>query len=130
MTAKLKPLLPKRSNRWMIRLAVVAAAGLGVLLWIQIRSHKPTLTIQNQAGQPIPSLKVKVGEETRAFNDVAAGAEVSVPLRNRTESVRVELRLADGELHTYTGRAAESEDSEPVLVVTPGGQIGPRKSRK
>jgi hypothetical protein len=131
MTVKLKSLLPKRPNRWLIRLSLLIVACMAFLLWMQFKGWSQNVTVQNLYGKPIPSLKVTIGEETRTFQDVAAGTEVAVPFRSRSDSLRVEVKFADGTLRTYSGTAARSDNGEPAnLVILPTGEIGPRKSGK
>ncbi len=87
------------------------------------------MTIQNQYGKPVPTVKVSIGEETRTFNDVAEGAEVAVPLRSKGDPLRVEVKFADGTLKSFSGPAANDGDPA-VLVIQPGGDIVPRKTGK
>jgi hypothetical protein len=96
-----------------------------VLLWVNYGRPRDRLTVANRSGQAITLLQVRVGGETHAFRDVAAGADVAAPLGGGDERVAGEGQLADG-----TRVRGQFANAAAVLVVLPGGQIELRPAGK
>jgi hypothetical protein len=111
--------------RWVLRLAVVAVAGLAMLLWSLTRQSDNTLAVENRSNQRIAILQVTLAAKPTAFRDIAPGATARVRLV-AGDSVAVDGKLADGTLIRWHGTPPEGA----TLVVLPGGQIEVRTSRK
>jgi hypothetical protein len=116
----------RQNRRWLIRLALVAVAGLGLAVWYTHQRSQSRLTVENRSGQRIGVLEVTAAGEKETFRDVAVGAAVasSSPVQ-RGERFEVKGRLADGTRIKISGLIGERLE----LVVLPGGIVQFRPSR-
>jgi hypothetical protein len=114
-------------QRWMLRLAILLVAGLGVLLWAITRDWSRGLTIENRSGQRIVELTVRAGGENSVFRDVAPGATVNAPLGTREQGIDVRGRLANKDLVHGVFAVAAVREGE-ILVIQPGGGMVVRKA--
>jgi hypothetical protein len=113
------PVGKRGRTRWLLRVAVLLAAGLVGLLWVVRRQSENRLTVENRSSQAIAYLQVTVAGKASTFRDVPPGAEVAVPLGGKAEDqFAVEGQLADGTRIRGRGVAGE----RATLVVLPGGQ--------
>lgn len=113
---------PHRS-RWLLRLAIVLVLGLLALFWA-VGEHTRTLTIENRSEQAIAELKITLGGQTRAFQNVKANDRVTVPCQARGDDrFTVEGQLVNDTRIRANGRIGDSLD----FVLLPGGQLVPRK---
>lgn len=111
-----KATTPGRS-RWLVRVLLIAAAGVGVLVWAL---QSPRLVIENRSGQTMPFLQVTVAGEKATFRDVATGAAVTAPMKiKESDSYSVEGRLVDS---TRVKVAGTLGDTGRILVL-PGGKL-------
>lgn len=110
-------------QRWLLRLAVVILIGLLALFWA-VGQRTRSLTIENRSEQSIPELNISLAGQTQTFQDVKAGAEVTVPCSARgADRFTVEGRLADGTRLRANGRIGDSLH----FFLLPGGQLQPRR---
>jgi hypothetical protein len=118
-------------SRWLVRLGLLAVVAVAVLVWLYDQHRKRGLTVENRSGQPIAVLEITAAGETSTFRDVPDGGQVSAPLGDSGGGFKVDGRFPDGT--RISGRFAPSGGPDLVttgLVVVPGGQIMPRKTRK
>lgn len=113
-------------KRWLLRLAIVIVAGLIALLWFAGQRSRD-LAVENQSGQPIASLRITVAGQTQTFRDVAAGGRVTAAYKARDDDAfRLEVRLADGALVSFSGLLGERTE----FLVLPDHQITPKKASR
>lgn len=129
-TKRLPPLVrdstQPRRRRWLLRLAIVLAAGLAFYAWTILRAEN-RLTIQNRSGQAISELKVNVAGQTSPFQDIASGQDVVVSLgKQGAGGFDLKGKLADGNLIHFVDVAPQSAP----LVIGPGGAAAYRKEEK
>jgi hypothetical protein len=108
-------------RRWLIRLAVVLAAALGVLVWGLVPRNR-NLTIENGYEQSIRVLTITLAGQKYTYNDVPAGGEVTVPSSGGEDNFRIQAELADGTLVSAVGRPSQSRK----FRLQPGG-LEPRR---
>lgn len=111
-------------RRWLLRIAIPLVAALAMVLWALERSRN-VITIDNQSGQPIATLHIIRGGESKVFNDVPVRAPITATTQNGGPFT-VEGRLADGTL--IRARFGEVE-AQVDLVLLPGGQLQFRKRK-
>ncbi len=106
-------------KRWLIRLAVVLIVGLAGLLW-SVRQQDRTLTIENRSEQSIAELNITIASQTKTFQNVKAGDQVSAPCPARGDDrFTIEGRLSDGTRVRANGRINESL----YFFLLPDGQL-------
>jgi hypothetical protein len=106
--------------RWLFRLAVVFAVGIGYLAWSLTREHVQRITVENLSGQPIVSLQVSIGGETRSFKDIRAGGEITATFKNKAaQRFLIKGQFLDGSMLSATS----AEDEFLSVTIQPGGQI-------
>jgi hypothetical protein len=111
--------------RWLLRLAALLVAGLAVLLWATGR-RSSLLTVENRSGQSIAFLRITIAGETKSFNDVPSGTEVTAPFQVRSDDrFTLEGRLEDGTMvRGHFGYVLQGLTRESVhFLVLPGGEI-------
>ncbi len=109
-------------QRWLLRLAVVLLVGLVALFWA-VGQRSRILTIENRSQQSIPELNITIAGQTKKFQNVKAGAEVSAPCPSGAEDrFTVDGRLADGTLLRSNGRIGDSLH----FLLLPNGDLQPR----
>jgi hypothetical protein len=111
-------------RRWLIRLAILLVAALGGLLWAIRGQSQNVLVIENQSGQSIIELTVKVGEQEKTYRDVPNKDEVVTPFHlTGSEPFSVTGKLRDNTLIRGQFGARAATGDRPTLLVQPGGQI-------
>jgi hypothetical protein len=114
---------PRRRPRWLVRLAVVLLVALAALFWT-IVMQRASLEIENRSEQSIAELHVTIAGQTSDYQNVPAGASVSVPSPVRGEAaVRVTGKLANDTRIFFQGRMSDSLH----FILLPGGQLEPRR---
>jgi hypothetical protein len=112
-----------RRNRWLLRLAVVLLVGLIALFWA-VSERTRSLTIENRSEQSIPVLNITIAGQTKTFQNVKAGDEVTVPCSARGDDrFTVDGQLADGTRIRANGPIGDS----PHFLLLPGGQLELRR---
>lgn len=113
-------------KRWLIRLAILLIVGLIALFW-SVGQRSRNLTIENRSEQSIAELKITIAGQTKTFQNVKAGAEVSAPCPAQGDALfTVEGKLADGSLVRVNGRIGDSL----YFFLLPGGLLQPRGKGK
>jgi hypothetical protein len=116
------------SKRTIAILTVVLLLTGGVvgLAWAAHWRYRNVLIVENQSGQTIPLLQVRIGGETIDLANIVPGAEAKTTFRIRgDDSFQVDGRLADGTRiaggfgYVTNGMAGE----QARMVVLPEGKI-------
>jgi hypothetical protein len=116
--------------RWLIRLAILLVAGLGFAFWMLRGRSQNLLLVENRSGQRIALLTLTFAGQTRSFEDMAVGAEVTVPLPVKEEErLVVEGRLANGTLIRGRLGRISGAGERYRLIILPGGDIAFRPPR-
>jgi hypothetical protein len=111
-------------RRWLLRVVLLLAAGLGLLFWAILEQFSGSLVIENDSGQRIATLQVIVGGETHSYVDIATGSSVSVPFGEDWDaSLRVSVTLANGTrlLGDFSPVRNVRKSGRPRLLVKPTG---------
>ena len=117
--------------RWLIRLAVLLVAGLAFAFWMLRGRSQNLLLVENKSGQRIALLTLTFAGQTRSFEDMAEGAEVSVPLPVKgDEPLLVEGRLAGGTMIRGRIGRIDGAGERYRLIILPGGNIAFRPPGK
>jgi hypothetical protein len=117
-------------TRWLLRLGVPLAVGVGALVWLAVRGDEVLLTVENHSGQVLQSLEIKAGGKATALTNVANGAEKAVALPGRGH-FEVTGRLADGTLIRGSfGQFGDSSARRARLAILPEGKIAFRLGDK
>src|SRR5688572_14902946 len=112
------------------RMAAVAAAlviaGAVAGLWAARERLRNRLAVENESGQPLALLRVRISGEDIVFRDVPAGGGVSVAFSIRSDDhFAVEGRLADGtDIRGEFGYVTNGMSGQRVrFIVMPGGKV-------
>jgi hypothetical protein len=126
MTSREGERMDRPRNRWKLRVAVVLVVGLGMLIWAIRQQSQNALTISNQSGQAITQLHVTAGTNDTTVRDIPPGGDVEVKFITRADApFRLQITLADGSLHFWSGRANSLK-----LLVLPDGNIQPAAEKR
>ena len=110
-------------SRWLFRLVIPLALGVGALVWFAARGSEVVLTVENHSGQALTSLEVKAEGRATTLRDVAAGSEATALLAGGGH-FDVEGRLADGtRIRGRFGQPGGSGGGAARLVILPGGEM-------
>jgi len=117
-------------SRWLIRLGVPLAVGVGALVWLAARGDEVLLTVENHSGQVLQSLEIKAGGKATSLANLADGTDRAVALPGRGHFA-VAGRLADGTLIRGSfGQLDSSSARRARLVILPDGQMAFRPGDK
>jgi hypothetical protein len=112
--------MDRRRYRWVLRLAIVLVAGLGVYIYILWQNEQNRVAIENRSGQPIAELEMTAGGKNTTLDNIPPRAVVPIPDGvTGTQPLRVKVLLKDGSRATWFGIPKEGEH----LYVLPGGHI-------
>jgi hypothetical protein len=112
-------------RRWLLRVAIPLVGALALIVWAIGRSGN-VVTLENRSGQSIPLLQVVRGGETKTFQNVPPGAEVSATTGERGPFT-VDGRLANGTL--IRARFGDVK-ARAELTILPDGQLRLRKRKE
>lgn len=106
-------------RRWLLRIAAVLVLGLIGLLWA-LGEHSEPLIVENHSGQTILQLKLLLGEQNIAFQDVRENEKVTAQCRARKgDHFTVEGLLADKTRIRVSGILGDSL----YFLVLPKGDV-------
>ena len=114
------------NKRWLIRLSVLFLVGLAALFW-SVSGRGRNLTIENRSQQSIDELKITIAGQTKTFQNVKSGAEVTAPCpaSGRELPYTVEGKLSDGKILRSNGQIRDSLH----FLLLPDGQLQPRPKK-